>query len=193
MKKKNGLPIVFLMGILILSSLLVASASASLGIKANFPSKHISPLLDRFQYEQNTYGCNSCNNLGPVAYVPREHPIMSKESWTQRNEAIKNLPKVGINPELRAFAYPSSFSLLDHIPSYNDRDQGQCGNCWVWGCTAPIEVAHDVQNGIRDRLSIQFLDSNYNGGSGRYWACCGGNELLFQNFYSSQGKFIPLV
>ena len=197
MNKKNGLRILFLMGIVILGSLLVASASASLGIQANFPQLHISPLINRFQHEQNTYGynnthgCNVCNNLSPVAYVPQKHPIMSKESWTQRNEAIENLPKVGINPELRAGVYPSSFSLLGYIPSYSDRDQGQCGNCWVWGCTAPIEVAHYVQNGVPDRLSIQILNSNYNGGSGSHWACCGGSELLFQNFYSAQGKFIP--
>lgn len=174
---------------MVLFLLLVTSANASLGIKENFPL-HISPLINHFQDEQNTEGCNFSSNLSGIAYVPQRHPIMSRESWTQRNEAIKNLPKVGINPELRAFAYPSSFNLLDHIPSYNERDQGQCGDCWVWGCTAPIEVAHDVQDGIRDRLSIQFFNSNYNGGSGRNWACCGGNEILFQNFYSSQGKFI---
>jgi len=28
-----------------------------------------------------------------------------------------------------------------------------------WGCTAPIEVAHDIQNGVLDRLSIQYLNS----------------------------------
>ena len=133
------------------------------------------------------------NILGRNTYVPQKHPIMAKNAWNQRTQAIKNLPKAGISPEgLAGVSYPSSFSLLSHIPYLGSgRDQGNCGNCWVWGCMAPIEVAHDVQNGVLDRLSIQYLNSNYNGGSGYGWACCGGWELGFQNFFNTQGKFIP--
>ena len=121
------------------------------------------------------------------------HPIMSINTWTQRTQVVKNLPKAGTSPEGRAgVSYPSSFSLLSHLPyTASQRDQGSCGDCWVWGCTAPIEVAHDIQNRVHDRLSIQYLNSNYNGGSGTSWACCGGWEVRFQNFYSTQGKFIP--
>ena len=132
--------------------------------------------------------------LGHMTYVPQEHPIMAKNTWNLRNLALKNLPRAGISPEGRTgVSYPSSFSLLSHVPyTASERDQGSsCGNCWVWGCTAPIEVAHDVQNGVHDRLSIQYLDSNYNGGFGSSWACCGGWELSFQNFYNTKGKFIP--
>ena len=133
------------------------------------------------------------NIPGPETDIPQEHPIMAKNTWNQRTQAIKNLPKAGASPEgIVGVSYPSSFSLLSHLPyTASERDQGNCGNCWVWGCTAPIEVAHDVQNGVHDRLSIQYLNSNYNGGSGYGWACCGGWELDFQNFYNSQGKFIP--
>lgn len=128
-----------------------------------------------------------------LTYVPQKHPIMSKDAWNQRTQAIKNLPKAEISPEsLAKVSYPSSFNLLSHVP-YNasERDQGYCGNCWVWGCTAPIEVANDIQNGVHDRLSIQYLNSNYNNGSGSGCACCGGWEVGFQNFYSTQKKIIP--
>ena len=126
-------------------------------------------------------------------YIPQKHPIMSKDAWNQRTKAIINLPKTWIEPEsLAKVSYPSSFSLLSHVPyTPSERDQGSCGDCWVWGCTAPIEVAHYIQNGVHDRLSIQYFNSNYNNGSGSNWACCGGWEILFQNFYSTQGKFIP--
>ena len=88
-------------------------------------------------------------------------------------------------------SFPASFSLLSHLPYVpSERDQGSCGNCWVWGCTAPIEVANYFQNGVSDRLSIQYFDSNYNGGTGS-WACCGGWEGTFNDFYSAQKKFIP--
>ncbi len=143
--------------------------------------------------DKDAINYNFGNILGHNTYAPQKHPIMAKDAWNQRTQAIKNLPKAGISPEgLVGVSYPSSFSLLSHIPYLgSERDQGSCGNCWVWGCMAPIEVAHDVQNGVLDRLSIQYLNSNYNGGSGYGWACCGGWESGFQNFFSTKGKFIP--
>jgi hypothetical protein len=132
-------------------------------------------------------------NIGSVTYTPQKHPFMSKNAWNVRTQAIMNLTKAGINPEGRAgVGYPASFSLLSDVPYIaSERDQGSCGDCWVWGCTAPIEVANYIQNSVLNRLSIQYLNSNYNSGSTSRWACCGGNEVLFQNFYSKQGKFIP--
>ena len=62
---------------------------------------------------------------------------------------------------------------------------------WVWGCTGVVEIAHKIQNGVFDRLSIQYLNSNFNGGTGSGWAGCGGNPSRYANFYSSTGKFIP--
>jgi hypothetical protein len=143
--------------------------------------------------DRDAINYNFGNILGHNTYVPQKHPVMGKDAWNQRTQAIKNLPEAGISPEgLAGVSYPSSFSLLSHIPYLgSERDQGSCGNCWVWGCMAPIEIAHDVQNGVHDRLSIQYLNSNYNGGSGYSWACCGGWEGGFQNFFNTQGKFIP--
>lgn len=84
------------------------------------------------------------------------------------------------------------FSLLNHlnyVPS--ERDQGSCGNCWVWAGTGVLEVALDVQTGIFDRLSIQYFNSKYNGGTGENWACCGGWLEYLANFYSNEGFAIP--
>jgi len=81
-----------------------------------------------------------------------------------------------------------SLSLLDHL-QYDPvtRDQGLCGNCWVWAGTGVMGIALDVQEGIKDRLSIQYLNSCKAGS----YACCGGNLTAFANFYNSTKKAIP--
>lgn len=151
-------------------------------------------------YIINLLDNDSINDFGnhkvALAAAHMEHPVMSRDMWLQRGEAIRNMPKAGANPELRrvkeAISYPASYSLLSYVPIVDilQRNQGSCGNCWVWGNTVPIEVAHQVQNGISDRLSIQYLNSNYESASAG-WACCGGWETDFASFYSTQGKFIP--
>jgi len=85
-----------------------------------------------------------------------------------------------------------SVNLLNHLEyTPSERDQGHCGNCWAWASTGVMEIALDVQEGVKDRLSIQYLNSNYNGGSGSSWACCGGNLEKFANFYTGTGEAIP--
>jgi len=81
-----------------------------------------------------------------------------------------------------------SFSLLDHL-QYDPvtRDQGYCGNCWVWAGTGVMGVALDVQEGTKDRLSIQYLNSCKTDS----YACCGGNLTDFADFYSTTKKAIP--
>ena len=136
------------------------------------------------------------NHYGPVESVQKTHPIMPGNAWLVHSQGVKRLMEAqasnatNIGPRAN-LSFPALFSLLSHVPYVpSERDQGNCGNCWVWGCTAPIEVANYFQNGVSDRLSIQYFDSNYNGGSGS-WACCGGWEGTFTDFYSSRKKFIP--
>jgi PKD repeat protein len=54
-----------------------------------------------------------------------------------------------------------------------------------------LEVAHTTGNSVRDRLSVQFLDSNFNGGSGSDWAGTGGCLADFVDFYSTQRIAVP--
>ena len=136
------------------------------------------------------------NHYGPVESLQKTHPIMPRNAWLIHSQGVKRLSEAqasnatNLGPRAN-ISFPASLSLLSHVPYVpSERDQGSCGNCWVWGCTAPIEVANYFQNGLSDRLSIQYFDSNYNGGTGS-WACCGGWEGTFTDFYSARKKFIP--
>ena len=139
--------------------------------------------------------CQSCDSQ-----ETREHPIMRPsleelQTWLERRD---NLPEAYIDPhissqmEQRPEKYGTSHSLLDHLQyTPSERDQEHCGNCWAWAGTGIMEIALDVQNGIKDRLSMQYLNSNYNGGSGWNWACCGGWLDDVADFYAGTGQAIP--
>jgi hypothetical protein len=151
--------------------------------------------------DKNAINYNFGNHYGTVdlglAKVLTQPPIIPVNSWLIHSRGIAALSKKEAiaSPSLLRFLttakYPKSMSLLSFVPYIpSERDQGSCGDCWVWGCTVPIEIAHRIQNGISDRLSIQFLNSNYHGNNGSC-ACCGGWEGSFADFYSAQGKVIP--
>jgi hypothetical protein len=128
------------------------------------------------------------------------HPIMRPspedlQAWLERRD---NLPQAYIDPNISSQIenWPetrgTTYSLLDHLQyTPAERDQGKCGNCWAWAGTGVMEIALDVQNEIKDRLSIQYLNSNYNGGSGPGWACCGGSLPNVADFYAGTGQAIP--
>ena|GEM_PF-1393261 len=139
--------------------------------------------------------CQSCNSQ-----EKREHPIMrpSLEELQRWLELRDSLPEAYIDPhicfqmEQWPAKYAESYSLLDHLQyTPTERDQGNCGNCWAWAGTGVMEIALDVQNGIKDRLSMQYLNSNFHGGSGSNWACCGGNLAYLANFYAGTRQAIP--
>jgi hypothetical protein len=110
------------------------------------------------------------------------HP--SSETILRWKEEIEHSPKAPIDMNLRdRVGDRTSHSLLGHLEyTPSERNQGYCGNCWAWAGTGVMEIALDAQNGIKDRLSIQYLNSNYNGGSGSSWACCGGSCTEVANF-----------
>jgi len=81
----------------------------------------------------------------------------------------------------------SLLSRLQYTPS--QRNQVSCGNCWVWASTGVMGIALNVQEGISDRLSIQYLNSC--NGTGSDHACCGGTATMFATYYTGAGKAIP--
>jgi len=83
----------------------------------------------------------------------------------------------------------SLLSYLSYIPA--ERDQGYCGDCWVWASTGALEVEHTVKTGVNERLSVQYFNSKYNNGVGSNWACCGGNIGTFTSWYNSDRTPIP--
>jgi hypothetical protein len=86
-------------------------------------------------------------------------------------------------------AHISLLDRLNYTPS--ERDQGTCGNCWAWAGNGILELALDAQLGISDRLSMQYINSNYNGGTGGGWSCCGGWLEDLTQFYSSRKMVVP--
>jgi PKD repeat protein len=87
---------------------------------------------------------------------------------------------------------PTAVNLLPFVPYVaSERDQGSAGTCWVWAGTGILEVAHLFGNGISDRLSIQYFDSNFNGGSGPDWAGNGGTLDDFTRFYDGGRTAVP--
>ncbi|MDD1760807.1 MAG: PKD domain-containing protein [Methanothrix sp.] len=89
-------------------------------------------------------------------------------------------------------APPVNYSLLDllkYTPS--ERDQGTCGNCWIWAGTGAMEIEYARQTGLSDRFSVQYMDSSYNDGSDDEGACCGGWLEDFAAFYNENGIIVP--
>jgi C1A family cysteine protease len=130
-----------------------------------------------------------CVRAQEVKSTEPDHPIMQLSD--ERMEKLKALhqaaPQLFVNASLVAAA-GSSKSLLSHLPyTASNRDQGSCGDCWQWSGTGVMEIAHNVQNGVADRLSVQFLNSCQTASS-----CCEGGWLDdVVTFYSGKGFCIP--
>jgi hypothetical protein len=127
-----------------------------------------------------------------------ERPLMrpspeQMKKWIEEYEAAPIAPlDPNIGARLEAEPLGGYFSLLGHLQyTPSERDQGYCGDCWAWAGTGVMEIGLDVQRSVKDRFSIQYLNSNYNEGSGEDWACCGGWLSDVANFYSATDKAIP--
>jgi hypothetical protein len=130
--------------------------------------------------------CQLCDNR-------TDYPIMRLdwETLQEWEDLYNSASRAYRDPEL---VLPSrgSFSLLDHLDyTPSERNQGKCGNCWVWAGTGIMEVALDVQEGIKDRLSVQYFTSGWHGGTAGDWAGCGGNLYWFADWYDCKGFAIP--
>jgi len=137
------------------------------------------------------------SSLLPAAGPIRKHPLMRPAPeevalWASQYSAS---PKAVIAPEtaaMMAAAPPASFSLLDRLKYIaSERDQGVCGNCWAWAGTGVMEIDYARQMKQSDHFSVQFLDSNYNGGCGSNAACCGGWLDNLAGFYQVKKMIVP--
>ncbi len=131
----------------------------------------------------------------PAEMEPYYHSIMRPGEATllEWQDEYDALPEVYIDPDiqnviLNARAKGSDyFDLLPYL-KYNPLQRAQywCGNCWVWAGTGILEIALSSQNFIKNRLSIQYLNSCRGEN-----ACCGANLQKFAQWYGSTGLAIP--
>jgi C1A family cysteine protease len=147
------------------------------------------------------FGNNKIGEKPTISQITT-HPLMyfTDEQMKEFVRRYNSAPKATIIPGLKApiktdaapkgAAAPPQAAAVSLLPylSYvpNERNQGGCGNCWVWGSTGVMEIDRSVRKGTANRLSIQFFNSNYNGGSGASWACCGGWPYQFAGFYNDK-------
>jgi len=83
------------------------------------------------------------------------HTIMhlTKDQLDEMQNAIDTAPRYSA-PQRRLLGKltsspPGSVNLLPLLPYIpSERDQGNCGNCWVWASTGAMEIEHNINNGI---------------------------------------------
>jgi hypothetical protein len=124
--------------------------------------------------------------LMPWAASAGEYPIMQLTPQDM-DEIVASYMSAPMMPDANAAPnFPLAMSLLPYLPyTPTERNQGGCGNCWAWAGTGVMEIAHAVQNGVRDRLSVQLLNS-----CGTQRACCAGGGLgQVSYFYSTVNRF----
>jgi hypothetical protein len=118
--------------------------------------------------------------------------INDTSQWIEMFQAA---PRAYLSPQLQNQLSSSGgehITLVSHMNyTPSERDQGTCGNCWAWAGTGILEIALDSQLGIKDRLSMQYVNSNYNGGKGSSWSCCGGWLEDLVRFYNASKILVP--
>lgn len=123
------------------------------------------------------------------------HP--DRETLLQWEEEHKNAPLAHIDEGIKArlkrardAGQPTSLTLMEYLPWNSGnmylRDQGNCGDCFVWASTGVMEIALIIQNGVKNRLSEQFYNSCSN------YDCSKGGWLGgVADWYSKWGYTIP--
>jgi len=126
------------------------------------------------------------------SYAGPDFPLMhfSPEEMAEMN-SNSALASAGISSATETVPVATGAKNLLSYFTYNiptQRNQGSCGNCWVWASTAALEIDHAVKDNVYDRLSVQYFDSKYNKGAS---ACAGGNLDKFTAWYASDHTPVP--
>ena len=135
--------------------------------------------------------------MNDAAFSQETYPIMRpdpatlsrwmKEYETAPKAPLDDLVHLRLN-QAAAQGFGTSLSLLNYLQyTPTERNQTSCGDCWVWAGTGIMEIALNVQNGIRDRLSTQFVNSCKTDS----FSCCGGTLTGFANWYGTRGYTVP--
>ena len=140
-----------------------------------------------------------CTMLGQMGASAGDYdlPIMrlTSQDLQELANSIDNVPWAPISVSIAdsiADSVGESFDLLDHFEYVaQDRNQGGCGNCWVWAGMGVMEIALDVEESITERLSVQQFTSCWVGGATNPCACCGGNSHTFAAWIKDLGYVIP--
>ena len=123
------------------------------------------------------------------ALADQTFPVMKPDRdelgrWIELYNQAPTLPEASLDI-LDRKASRSVLSLLDYIPE--ERDQGSCGNCWVWSGTGAMAIGLAKQTGVKDRLSTQYVSACNTGKS-----CCDGGFLEdLAVFYTANGYAVP--
>ncbi|MFA4859281.1 PGF-pre-PGF domain-containing protein [Methanoregula sp.] len=124
---------------------------------------------------------------------PQTYTVMhlTHEQLLEEQRQIDAAPKYSAPVRRLRSSPPGSVSLLPDLPYIpSERNQGQCGNCWVWASTGVIEIEHSLNNSVWDRLSIQYFNSKFQNDTGDF-ACDGGSASRFSDWYSTDKSPIP--
>ncbi len=118
----------------------------------------------------------------------RNYPLMRPDAATKRAwiDSYQTAPRAFIDPAIQPRR--GSLSLLSHLQyTPSQRDQDHCGNCWAWAGTGCLAIALDVQESIKNRLSVQYINN-----CGTEISCCQGGWLYnVVHFYADVRKAIP--
>ncbi len=112
--------------------------------------------------------------------------------WEQQySEADAAYIDPGLKTEVQATADYSILELLEYVPE--EHNQGACPNCWAWPATAIMSIALNVQEDIRERLSVQYINTcGEEVNTFPQIECCeAGNLNMFASFYRATEKAIP--
>ena len=129
----------------------------------------------------------------PVMQYSQEELDSLMHSYTQKVGVNLATLSGSIQPadDTSAMRYVSLLSSLPYDPAL--REQGSCGNCWVFASIASIELQMAAQE-MPDRISVQAFNSGWVGpvastnSKNAWFACNGGTPEWLVEYYLSDEK-----
>ncbi|MDR2856129.1 MAG: hypothetical protein LBV40_08295 [Methanomicrobiales archaeon] len=132
----------------------------------------------------------------PVMQFSKEELDSRMRSYTQKAGVDLTSLSGSIQPadDTSEMRYVSLLSSLPYDPAL--RDQGSCGNCWVFASIASIELQMAAQE-MPDRISVQAFHSGWTGpdafvnSKSTWFACNGGTPDWLVEYYLDGHTLIP--